>query len=458
MTDVDSFDDDYDDDLDDGFDDGLDEESGDDGGGTADVSLSVREFVAHVNQTLKSRFFRGVWIHGEVSRWRIVGNNAYCQLVETDGRQTVGAIELSFFNQNLRRVLSTLKQHRVSMEDGVKVRICGTPDIWDKSGKFSVVVRDIDPRFTLGDMAASRDALVAKLKAAGLYDENRSREMPDLPLRIGVVTSVGTAAWHDIMDRFEKSGIGFDLKVANVRVQGNEAVPGLVDAIWSLGMRDDLDVIMMVRGGGSRTDLACFDAEEIAVAIAQCPLPVVTGIGHEIDRSIADEVAYAAFTTPTACAAWLVDTVRDLVSTAESTWADIERVTLAHLSLAEARLAERGGLIRTRAITAVERANTQLALAAQRLAGRPVVVLDSASQRIDSLDGRVRLLDPVNTMARGWSVTRTADGRTVRSIADVSDGESLVTTLADGTVTSTVSGIAGDSSSGEGTGKGEGSG
>lgn len=434
MSDFDDLDDEFDDDE---FDDDTDADSG----AVADASLSVREFVAHVNQVLKARFRGGIWIHGEVSRWRVVGNNAYCQLVETDGRQTVGAIELSFFNQSLRRIVSTLKQHRVSMEDGVKVRICGTPDIWDKSGKFSVVVRDIDPRFTLGDMAASRDALVAKLKAAGLYDENRTREMPVLPLRVGVVTSVGTAAWHDIMDRFEKSGLGFQLKVANVRVQGNEAVPGIVDAIWALGMRDDLDVIMMVRGGGSRTDLACFDAEEIAVAIAQCPLPVVTGIGHEIDRSIADEVAHAAFTTPTACAAWLVDTVRDVVNTTETTWADIERVALAHLSLAESRLAERGGIIRTRAVTAVERANTQLALATQRLAGRPSVILDSATQRLDALDGRVRLLDPVNTMARGWSVTRTTDGRTVRSIADVAAGESLVTTLADGTLTSTVSGI-----------------
>lgn len=448
MSEVDDFDDDF------GDDDEFDDDIEGDGGSNADLSLSVREFVAHVNQTLKSRFFRGVWIHGEVSRWRIVGNNAYCQLVETDGRQTVGAIELSFFNQNLRRVLSTLKQHRVSMEDGVKVRVCGTPDIWDKSGKFSVVVRDIDPRFTLGDMAASRDALVAKLKAAGLYDENRSREMPDLPLRVGVITSVGTAAWHDIIDRFEKSGIGFRLKVADVRVQGNEAVPGLVDALWTLGMRDDLDVIMMVRGGGSRTDLACFDAEEIAVAIAQCPLPVLTGIGHEIDRSIADEVAHAAFTTPTACAAWLVDTVRDLVNTAESSWADIERVALSHLSLAESRLAERGGLIRTRAVTAVERANTQLALASQRMSGRTSVVLDTADRRIEALEGRVRLLDPVNTMARGWSVTRTADGRTVRSTADLAHGESMVTTLADGTVTSTVSDIRSTANTAKGDGNG----
>jgi len=287
-------------------------------------------------------------------------------------------------------------------------------------------------------MAASRDALVAKLKAAGLYDENRSRTMAELPLRVGIVTSVGTAAWHDIMDRFEKSGLGFQLKVANVRVQGNEAVPGLVDAIWSLGMRNDLDVLMIVRGGGSRTDLACFDAEEIANAIAQCPLPVITGIGHEIDRSIAEEVAYAAYTTPTACAAWLVDTVKELVSTTESTWSSIEKLAGSQLALAESRLLERGSLIRTRAVTAVERANTNLALVAQRLASKPTVLLDSAQQKLDGLDGRARLLDPVNTMARGWSITRTAAGVTLRTTADARPGDQIITTRRDGTVASTV--------------------
>jgi exodeoxyribonuclease VII large subunit len=421
-------------------DDDSDDNAGDDGAVSADASLSVREFIAHVNHTLKARFRGGVWVHGEVSRWRVVGNNAYCQLVETDGRNTVGAVELSFFNNNLRRVLSTLKQHRVSMDDGVKVRICGTPDIWDKSGKFSMVVSDIDPRFTLGDMAASRDALVAKLKAAGLYDENRLRTMAELPLRVGIITSVGTAAWHDIMDRFEKSGLGFQLKIANVRVQGNEAVPGLVDAIWSLGMRNDLDVLMIVRGGGSRTDLACFDAEEIANAIAQCPLPVITGIGHEIDRSIADEVAFAAYTTPTACAAWLVDTVKELVGTTEATWSSIEKLAGSQLALAESRLLERGSLIRTRAVTAVERANTNLALVAQRLVSKPAVLLDSAQQKLDGLDGRVRLLDPVNTMARGWSITRNAAGVTLRSTADARPGDQIITTLRDGTVASTVTG------------------
>lgn len=407
---------------------------------SADRTLSVSEFIKAVNRVLSREFSPGVWVQGEVVKWRVVGRNAYCQLVENKNGKSVGTLDLSFFNDNLARVNNKLREHRVTMEDGIKVRVYGKPNVWDAAGKFSLVVTSIDPRFTLGDMQATRDELVKKLKSAGLYDENRNREFPDLPLRIGVITSMGTAAWHDIHSRFEASGLPFQLKVANVRVQGDIAVPQIVDALWALGARDDIDVIMMVRGGGSKTDLACFDAEAIAVAIAQSPLPVVTGLGHEIDVSIADEVAHAHYTTPTACAAALIDRVQGMVDAAESGWQSIARHTRGLLDVAEARLLERAGGIRTMAVSAVERANTRLALVAQQIATRPGAILSSAERNLSVFDARTRLLDPVNTMARGWSITRAADGSTLRSTKQAKEGETLVTTVADGTITSTVTG------------------
>lgn len=428
---------DFDDEIDDLFDDVDDEQ---DRGATADRTLSVSEFVKAVNRVLAREFSPGVWVQGEVVKWRVVGRNAYCQLVENSGGKTVGTLDLSFFNDNLARVNSKLREHRVAMEDGIKVRVYGKPNVWDAAGKFSLVVTSIDPRFTLGDMQATRDELVKKLKTAGLYDENRQREFPDLPLRIGVITSMGTAAWHDIHSRFEASGLPFQLKVANVRVQGDIAVPQIVDALWALGARNDIDVIMMVRGGGSKTDLACFDAEAIAVAIAQSPLPVVTGLGHEIDVSIADEVAHAHYTTPTACAAALIDHVQAMIDAAESGWESIARHTRGLLDVAEARLLERAGGIKTTAVGAVERANTRLALMAQKLSTRPATILTGADRDLSLFDARTRLLDPVNTMARGWSITRAADGSTLRSTKQVREGETLVTTVADGTITSTVTG------------------
>lgn len=428
--------------LDDDFDDDEFEDELVDGENeaSADRTLSVSEFIKSVNRVLSREFSPGAWVQGEVVKWRVVGRNAYCQLVENKNGKSVGTLDLSFFNDNLMRVNNKLREHRVAMEDGIKVRVYGKPNVWDAAGKFSLVVTSIDPRFTLGDMQATRDELVKKLKSAGLYDENRNREFPDLPLRIGVITSMGTAAWHDIHSRFEASGLPFQLKVANVRVQGDVAVPQIVDALWALGARDDIDVIMMVRGGGSKTDLACFDAEAIAVAIAQSPLPVVTGLGHEIDVSIADEVAHAHYTTPTACAAALIDRVQAMVDAAESGWQSIARHTRGLLDVAEARLLERAGGIRTMAVGAVERANTRLALVTQQIATRPGAILSSAERNLSVFDARTRLLDPVNTMARGWSITRAADGSTLRSTKQAKEGETLVTTVADGTITSTVTG------------------
>ncbi len=426
----------FDDDFDDELDGDIDEETG----VLADETLSVSEFVKHVNRVLSREFSPGVWIQGEVVKWRVVGRNAYCQLVENKDGRAVGTLDLSFFNDNLVRVTKKLREHRVAMKDGIKIRVFGKPNVWDAAGKFSLVVTSIDPRFTLGDMQATRDALVKKLKTAGLYDENRRRVFPDLPLRIGVITSMGTAAWHDIHSRFEASGLPFELKVANVRVQGDVAVPQIVDALWALGARDDIDVIMMVRGGGSKTDLACFDAEAIAVAIAQSRLPVVTGLGHEIDVSIADEVSYANYTTPTACAAALIDRVQGMVDAAEGGWTSIARHARGLLDVAESRLFERAGTIKTMAIGAVERANTRLALVGQRLSTKPKTILSTAEQFLSVYEARSRLLDPANTMARGWSITRTADGSTLRSTTQVGDGDTLVTTLADGTITSTVKG------------------
>ena len=428
--------------LDDDFDDDEFEDELVDGGEEASAArtLSVSEFNNMVNRVLSREFSPGVWVQGEVVKWRVVGRNAYCQLVENKNGKSIASLDLSFFSSDLVRVNNMLRGHRVAMEDGIKVRVYGKPKIWVEAGKFSLVITSIDPRFTLGDMQATRDELVKKLKSAGLYDENRNREFPDLPLRIGVITSMGTAAWHDIHSRFEASGLPFQLKVADVRVQGDVAVPQIVDALWALGTRDDIDVIMMVRGGGSKTDLACFDAEAIAVAIAQSPLPVVTGLGHEIDVSIADEVAHAHYTTPTACAAALIDRVQGMVDAAESGWQSIARHTRGLLDVAEARLLERAGGIRTMAVGAVERANTRLALVTQQIASRPGAILFSAERNLSVFDARARLLDPVNTMARGWSITRAVDGSTLRSTKQAKEGETLVTTVADGTITSTVTG------------------
>jgi exodeoxyribonuclease VII large subunit len=175
---------------------------------------------------------------------------------------------------------------------------------------------------------------------------------------------------------------------------------------------NDVDVILLVRGGGSRTDLLAFDAEAVATALAACRKPVFTGIGHEIDVSIADEVAHRAFKTPTACAAHVVELVRGFIDTSESAWSAIATRSLAQLQAAE----------------------HHLVLSADRIRQRPREAFRAAEQHLSHAVTRLRLLDPVNTMKRGWSIVRAADGSVVRSVRGVKAKSGLSIQVSDGVV------------------------
>ena len=403
-------------------------------------TLSVSQFIDVVNGVLRQTFGGGLWVQGEIEGFNGRGKHIYFNLVERDA-DSKAALSISIWQGNMARLRPLLAQHRLELTDGIKVRIFGTPDIYPQRGSFGFKVSNIDPRFTLGDLAGQRDEVIRLLKEQGLYDANRNLAVPLVPLRVGLITSIGSAAHADVLHEFENSGFGYHLFVYDVRVQGEDSVPTVVAALRDLGQRTDLDVIMIVRGGGSRTDLLAFETREIAEAIARCPLPVFTGIGHEIDISVADEVASRSFKTPTACASAIGEMVRKFVQATEENWRGIATSATTQLHSAERKLSERAAQVKNRIVDALQRASTALSIASDRTRRRPFDVLTSAGRHIDAVAGRLRVLDPVNTMARGWSVTRTTDGLTVRSSTQLSPGDVLVTSFADGSAASTVNSV-----------------
>jgi exodeoxyribonuclease VII large subunit len=213
-----------------------------------------------------------------------------------------------------------------------------------------------------------------------------------------------------------ESGIGFHVSFLDVRVQCDDAPPEIVAPLDSLSRRKEIDLVLWMRGGGSKGDLAAFDDERIAHAIARCSHPVFTGIGHQIDTSIADVIAHTAHKTPTACAKAVITYVEEFMGDLSWSAGELRRVT------------ERS----------VERATNRIGMCIERLKTRPKLVLERAQQRIDMNKTSLRLLDPATVLAKGWSITRTSSGTIVRSISDVAHGDTLVTTLIDGQVTSTV--------------------
>jgi exodeoxyribonuclease VII large subunit len=256
------------------------------------------------------------------------------------------------------------------------------------------------------------------------------------------------------------SGIGFDVQVIDARVQGNGADLSMVRAL-SLVKARRCDVVLLVRGGGSRTDLVAFDSERLARAVAALPVPVLAGVGHEIDTSVVDEVAHASFKTPTATAAAVVERVRLALGRAEGAWSRVASAARGDLTTAGSRLDDRsrrvahaatGGLRRAdealdRAATRISPARIEATLTAAergldahaarlRRAGRRTA--DARLARLDLLAAQVGAADPARLLARGWSLTRTADGRLVRSPDDAPPGTEVVTTLAAGRLRSQV--------------------
>ena len=205
------------------------------------------------------------------------------------------------------------------MADGTEVRIRARVTWYDRGGRLQLQMSDIDPAFTLGRLAADRDRLLRTLEGEGLLTRQALLPRPVLPLRLGLVTSRGSAAEHDVLDELRRSGIGFSVITADVRVQGAHAPRSVAWGLRAVAARG-VDAVLLVRGGGATTDLAAFDGETIARAVATLDVPVLTGIGHEIDRSVADEVAHATYKTPTACAQAVVADVRAVEADTDDTW------------------------------------------------------------------------------------------------------------------------------------------
>lgn len=457
-------------------------------GARPEPTFTVGELSDSIGNAVRAAFRDEVWVRGEIHDLsRPPSGHVYLTLVEEreDGSRASLAVMLSAANKvSVNRAL-TRAGGGVRMVDGTEVRIRGRLDWYGPRGQMQLRMTAIDPAYTLGQLEVARAALLAKLGEEGLLTRNAGLAMPLLPLRIGLVTSRGSAAEADFLEELTSSGVGFHVIAVDVRVQGAGAPRSIARGVASLSARA-CDVIAVVRGGGARTDLAAFDDEHVARVIATAPVPVVTGVGHEIDRSIADDVAHTAAKTPTAAAQLIVALVAEQVTRVEDAWSGIarlaqrdiagheaglrqralrtERSVRAALTGVDDRLTSRAERIRRAAIAGTLGAEQRLGRHLGRLTGAARVqvrdattVLDSAHRRmttrapralaeaeraVDSVDARVRGLDPERALARGWSITTTTEGRLVRSPADAPAGTRLITRVRGGEVRSTVDGDA----------------
>jgi exodeoxyribonuclease VII large subunit len=430
----------------------------------ADFTWTVAQVNDYAAAAVEAAFPNLIWVEGEVCNLnRSARGHVYFSLIEpgTDRRSPDTQLSVTLFEWNRQKVNLQIKRSggNIRVEDGVKVRIRGNLELYRARGQIQLKMIAIDPAYTLGNLAADRAALLGRLAAEGLLDANGRVPLSTMPLRVGLVTSLGSAAHADFLHELEASGVGFHVTQVDARVQGVEAELTVAAAL-AAAVASGVDVACIVRGGGARTDLAAFDHERIARAIAGCAVPVWVGIGHEIDRTVADEVAHASFKTPTACAAALVERARSGEATAEAAFAAVISSATSHLARSDAEVGRLAHGIARATRAGVERGAHRIELTSTRVAARSQRVLDhaaatagaqqaalasstgralrAAERDVVSWTAQVRAYDPARAMERGWSMTRRGDGSLVRSAGDVRPGDRLVTRFHDGEARSTV--------------------
>jgi exodeoxyribonuclease VII large subunit len=295
---------------------------------------------------------------------------------------------------------------RLDLADGERVHVFGRPELFEARGDFRLRALSIE-RFGLGDHLAALERLKKKLAAEGLFE--RKRPLPFLPQRIGLLTGNDAAAKRDVLTTITARFPAARILVAETYVQGPRAAAAMIDALRELCAADEVDVVVLARGGGSFEDLLPFSDEKLLRALAAAPVPVVSAVGHEQDTPLCDLAADARASTPTAAARLVVPDAVELI-------ARLQR--------------SRSGLARgTRSV--VERRRRSVTQVHDRLQRAPALAVERKRARLELAAGRLSALSPRATLERGYSIVRTGD-EIVRSAEDVSPGDAVEVEVADG--------------------------
>jgi exodeoxyribonuclease VII large subunit len=390
----------------------------------------VGALLAGLGRLLEDQVGR-LWVMGEISNLHAArSGHIYFSL-----KDEAGQVRAALFRSAARRL-------PFELEEGAEVVVQADVSIYAARGDLQLIVRHVEPRGQ-GALQLAFEQLQRRLEAEGLFDEGRKRALPDFPRRLCVVTSPTGAAVRDVIEVASQRFPSIPILVSPTRVQGEGAEAEIVSALaraTTTSDRDDVDLVLLVRGGGSIEDLMAFNSEAVARAIAACPVPVICGVGHEVDVTIADLVADARAPTPSAAAMRALPDREALIVTCLR---DVRRLSVSmQRRLADARrsLARERDALRVLAPTArlaAQRARLEAATRGLVREGQASLVLPRT--RLAQASARLDSLSPLAVLSRGYAmVRRTRDGRIVRRASEAPPGELLRIRVSEGEIDAVV--------------------
>jgi exodeoxyribonuclease VII large subunit len=425
----------------------------------ASGTLSLSELNDRVSEAINDRLPGTYWLRAETSDVRVNASSGHCYLefVEKDERteqivaRARGTIWARTFNGLKSNFEKTTGQAFVS---GLKALVNVSVEFHKLYG-YSLTVHEIDPSYTMGDLVRKRMEVVRRLQQEGVFDLNRELPFPLLPQRIAVITSPTAAGYEDFVDQLlhNKAGYPFYLKLFPAIMQGDKAEESVIDALDRICAYLDLfDIVVIIRGGGSASDLNCFDSYLLASHCAQFPLPILTGIGHERDDSVVDMVAHTRMKTPTAVAAFLIGrmdeqvdalyglqhrTYTKVIGILSDAQSALKWITSRFPSLVTSKI-ERN---RTRLLTFakdlsvahlfVEKQYAALMKIRQTMQYRTTKLLSDTNQELNLHEQFLKMASPEYILNKGYTLTYKA-GKTVKQAAELMSGDEITTRFADG--------------------------
>jgi exodeoxyribonuclease VII large subunit len=455
--------------------------------GTMTEKITLTELQLIIRDTLYMSLPDWYWVIAEISEMKEnSAGHCYLELIEknADEKNVKSRIRAIIWCKRFRFLRAFFENTSgETLKEGIKVLVKAKVEYHELYG-ISLVISDIDPAFTLGEMAVKRQAIIRRLEQEGVFSMNKELDFPMVPQRIAVISSKTAAGYTDFMNHLNNNGFGyvFYTRLFEASLQGTETEQSTINALDSIASNSqNFDLVVIIRGGGSQTDLSWFDNYNIAYHITQFPLPVITGIGHEKDISITDMVANRSLKTPTAVADFLIDSVAGAETHIKELSSDIINASrvilekgknrletcsiklfpLARLMLSRLKDKLSSGIIEiinvgkfliVRAGVIPANLESRLSTAArsftpsrelmlnknrQRLLTSTLNITRMNSVRLKGLESSLQLLNPDNILQRGYSIT-SVNGRALKDSEQVKTDDIVETRLYKGNITSKV--------------------
>lgn len=404
-------------------------------------TFTLLELNHMVRETIERQMDGKYWVEAELSDLHD-RNHCYMELVENDpfGPTPLAKARAVCWANRWTALRSKFeRQTQQQLRPGIKVRMMVTPTFHEAYG-FAYQVSDIDPDYTLGDIVRKRMEIIRQLKEAGIFDLQRELVLPRFAQRIAIVSSAQAAGYGDFCHQIDDNsyGLSFSHELFAAIMQGEQVEQSVIAALDRINARiDEFDVVVIIRGGGATTDMSGFDTLALAENVANFPLPIITGIGHDRDECILDMVSYMRVKTPTAAAAFLIDRLSEVYTALVSARERISRIAERHLAYEKMRLKQLADRIPTLFALTRERQTKRIDALAHRIDSATTQRLERERHRLQLVAQRAQAQDPIHILRRGYSITL-HNGHALRSGEELADGDIIETRLEQGTLKSEI--------------------